>query len=126
MFIIMPKKEKIIIIKQLKRALVHQLQLIVREMELSPSPITHDAFENDDVTNDSDLFDVDDNPNTININNKNINIKIFYIKICFFDIKDFEMSKESFLDWYEPLRRYFIANDLNTFIDKQTDIENYE
>ncbi|KAG4083578.1 hypothetical protein H8356DRAFT_1326824 [Neocallimastix lanati (nom. inval.)] len=27
------------------------------------SPITHDDFENDDATNDSDLFDVDDNPN---------------------------------------------------------------
>jgi len=33
------------------------------------------------------------------------------------------MSKENFLDWYEPLRRHLIANDLDTFIDKQTDIE---
>jgi len=34
MFIIMPKRK--IIKKQLKRALVHQLQLIVRKMKLSP------------------------------------------------------------------------------------------
>ena len=44
----------------MKRALVHQLH----------SPITHDDSENDDLTNDSDLFDVDDNPN----NNKNVTI----------------------------------------------------
>jgi len=33
------------------------------------------------------------------------------------------MSKENFLDWYEPLRRYLIVNDLDTFIDKQIDIK---
>ena len=88
-------------------------------MELSPSPITHDAFENDDVTNDSDLFDVDDNPNS----NKNISInKInkYYgnTSKSVFYIKDFEMSKENFLDWYEPLRRHLIDIDLDTFINK--------
>ena len=33
------------------------------------------------------------------------------------------MPKENFLDWYEPLRRYLIVNDLDTFIDKQIDIK---
>ncbi|KAG4094616.1 hypothetical protein H8356DRAFT_1427790 [Neocallimastix lanati (nom. inval.)] len=88
------------------------------------SPITHYDSENDDVTNNSDLFDVDDNPNS----NKNITInKInkYYdntLKSAF-DIKNFEMSKENFPDWYEPLRRHLIANDLDTFIDKQVDIK---
>jgi len=78
------------------------------------SPFTHD------VTNDSDLFDVDDNPN----NNKNITInKInkYYgnTSKSVFDIKDFDMSKENFLDWYESLRRHLIVNDLDTFIENK-------
>ncbi|KAG4094004.1 hypothetical protein H8356DRAFT_1346767 [Neocallimastix lanati (nom. inval.)] len=32
--------------------------------------------------------------------------------------KDLEISKENFLNWYEPLRRYVIANDLDIFNDK--------
>jgi len=34
----------------------------------------------------------------------------------FFDIKDFKFSKENFLNWYEPLRRYLIANDFDTYL----------
>jgi len=72
------------------------------------SPITHDDSENDDITNDSDLFDVDDNPN----NNKNITINKINkyhgnTSKSIFDIKDFDMPKENFLDLYEPLRRPF-------------------
>ena len=100
----------------MKRALVHQLSKENRTI----SPIIHDDSEDDDVTNDSDLFDVDDNPN----NNKNIiinKINKYYgnTSKSVFDIKDFDTSKENFLDWYEPLRRHLIANDLDTFIDKQ-------
>ncbi|KAG4104099.1 hypothetical protein H8356DRAFT_1371076 [Neocallimastix lanati (nom. inval.)] len=77
------------------------------------SLITHDDSENDDVTNDSDLFDIDENPNNDKISPL-IKINKYY---------DFKISKENFLDWYEPLRRHLIANDLDTFIDKQIDIK---
>ena len=54
--------------RQLKRAPVHQLQLDSKENR-TISSVIHDDSENDDVTNDSDLFEgIDDNPN----NNKKI------------------------------------------------------
>ena len=70
------------------------------------SPITRDDSENDDVTNDSDLFDVDDNPKNPNNPNNNKNIIINKINKYYssntsksvFNIKYFEMSKENFHD----------------------------
>jgi len=61
------------------------------------SPITHDDSENDDVTNDSDLFDVDDNPNNIkNITINKINEYYGNTSKSVFD-KDFTYQKKIFL-----------------------------
>jgi len=63
------------------------------------------------------LFDVDDNPKNPNNPNNNKNIIINKINKYYssntsksvFNIKYFEMSKENFHDWYEPLTRHFIC-----------------
>ena len=80
----------------MKRDLVHQLQTDSKENR-TISPITHDDSENDDVTNDSDLFDVDDNPNNIkNITIKKINEYYGNTSKSVFD-KDFTYQKKIFL-----------------------------
>ena len=61
------------------------------------SPITLNDSENDDLTNDSDLFDVDDNPNNIkNITIKKINEYYGNTSKSVFD-KDFTYQKKIFL-----------------------------
>ena len=48
--------------------------------------------------------------------NKKIIINKYYGNITksVFEIKDFILNKENFLDWYEPLKKHLIDNDLDS------------
>ena len=49
-------------------------------------------------------------------NDKRIIINKYYGNITksVFEIKDFVLNKENFLDWYEPLKKHLIDNDLDS------------
>jgi len=55
-------------------------------------------------------------------NDKNIIINKFHyfgnVNKSVFEIKNFKLTKENFLSWYNPLRRHLIALDYDTYIDK--------
>ena len=53
--------------------------------------------------------------------NKKIIINKYYGNITksVFEIKDFILNKENFLDWYEPLKKHLIANDLDFYIENE-------
>ena len=54
-------------------------------------------------------------------NDKRIIINKYYgnIKKSDFEIIDFILNKENFLDWYEPLKRHLILNDLDSYIENE-------
>ena len=58
-------------------------------------------------------------------NDKRIIINKYYGNLTksVFEIKDFVLNKENFLDWYEPLKRHFSANDLDIYIEKEINIQ---
>jgi len=60
-------------------------------------------------------------------NDKRIIINKYYGNITksVFEIKDFVLNKENFLDWYELLKkRHLIANDLDIYIEKEIQYSN--
>ncbi|KAG4084222.1 hypothetical protein H8356DRAFT_1378077 [Neocallimastix lanati (nom. inval.)] len=80
-----------------------QYLLIIMIENGTISPITRDDSENDDVTNDSDLFNVDDNPKNPNNPNNNKNIIINKINKYYsntsksvFNIKYFEICRTAY------------------------------
>jgi len=54
-------------------------------------------------------------------NDKRIIINKYYGNIMksVFEIKDFILNKENYLDWYEPLKRHLVANDLDSYIENE-------
>jgi len=54
-------------------------------------------------------------------NDKRIIINKYYgnLNKSVFEIKDFILNKENFLEWYEPLKRYLIVNDFDIYNEKE-------
>jgi len=100
-------------------------QKSIEESSCSSTPT--DIKDNESTSfNDCENSEFFDNSKDYNENNKRIIInKIkYYSKVSrsVFNIRDFKLTKENFLQWYEPLKRHLTTNDFDTFIDKKLNI----